>query len=152
MPHLHDQAAEILEQSKTGQAVVLNALPASQAFKEAHFMIACSGTVTLEAGIAGVPGLVIYHLSLANRIFAKWFYKPATPVLPDIILGCHFYPFLLPPHLDAKNITTLTEQALGDIEKRNKEGKKMSEQLKSVLNPDGKKFSERLKTALRTLS
>ena len=76
LPHLHDQAAEILEQSKTGQAVVLNALPASQAFKEAHFMIACSGTVTLEAGIAGVPGLVIYHLSLANRIFAKWFYKP----------------------------------------------------------------------------
>ena len=78
LPHLHDQAAEILEQSKKGQAVVLNALPASQAFKEAHFMIACSGTVTLEAGIAGVPGLVIYQLSLANRIFAKRFYKPAT--------------------------------------------------------------------------
>ena len=152
LPHLHDQAAEILEKSETGQVIVLNALPASQAFKEAHFMIACSGTVTLEAAIAGVPGLVIYHLSLANRIFAKWFYKPATPVLPDIILDSHFYPFLLPPHLRAENITALTEQGLGDIENRNKEGKKMSEQLKSVLSPDGKKFAERLKIALQTLS
>ena len=152
LPHLHGQASEILEKFETGQMVVLNALPASQAFKEAHFMIACSGTVTLEAAIAGVPGLVIYHLSLANRIFAKWFYKPATPVLPDIILDSHFYPFLLPPHLRAENITTLTERALGDIEKLNKEIEKMSEQLKSVLSPDGKKFAERLKTALQTLS
>ena len=115
-------------------------------------MIACSGTVTLEAAIAGVPGLVIYDLSLANRIFAKWFYNPATPVLPDIILDSDLYPFLLPPHLGAENITSLTEQALVDIEDRNKEIKKMSEQLKSVLNPDGKKYAERLKTALQTLS
>jgi len=54
--------------------------------------------------------------------------------------------------LRAENITALTEQGLGDIENRNKEGKKMSEQLKSVLSPDGKKFAERLKTALQTLS
>jgi len=152
LPHLHDQATEILEKSEIGQTIALNALPASQAFKEAHFMIACSGTVTLEAAIAGVPGVVIYHLSLANRIFAKYFYKPATPVLPDIILDSHFYPFLLPPHLGAENITALTEQAIPDIEHRNKESKKMSEQLISALSPDGKKYAERLKTALQTLS
>ena len=113
-------------------------------------MIACSGTVTLEAGrrrawsgdlsfIAGQPDICEMVL------------QAATPVLPDII-WVSFLSLFAAAASGCKNITTLTEQALGDIEKRNKEGKKMSEQLKSVLSPDGKRFSERLKTALRTLS
>ena len=73
--------------------------PARQILNRSAAMIAASGTVTLEAAISGVPGVVIYHLSPLNRLFTRLFYKKDTPVLPDLVLGRQHYPFLLPPRL-----------------------------------------------------
>ena len=151
LPHLHPLVAPMLAQTKCGSRIMLTDKPVKQAFQDAHYMLASSGTVTLEAAIAGVPGVVIYHLGLANRIFAKFFFKPKTPVLPDIILQTQAYPFLISPYLNARNLTQLAQQGLQDITARNAEMQEISRQLKAVLSPDGQPFTERLKAALQTL-
>ena len=152
LPHLHEQAAPFLAKSSLQERVDLNDITVDKAFERAHFIIASSGTVTLEAAIAGVPGVVIYHLSWINRIFAKLFFKPKTPVLPDIILGTRAYPFLIPPDLSAENIALLAEQNSQDITAKNAEIARMSKQLKSELSPDDQPFDIRLVSALRALS
>ena len=152
LPHLHKQAAPFLAKFSLQERVNLNDNSVDKAFERAHFIIASSGTVTLEAAIAGVPGVVIYHLSWINRIFAKLFFKPKTPVLPDIILGTRAYPFLIPPDLSAENIALLAEQNSQDITAKNAEIARMSKQLKSELSPDGQPFDIRLVSALRALS
>ncbi|MGB2487172.1 MAG: hypothetical protein ACPIDR_08290, partial [Candidatus Puniceispirillaceae bacterium] len=151
LPHLHPLVAPFLAQTDIGSRIALTDMPVEQAFLDAHFMLASSGTVTLEAAIAGVPGVVIYHLGWANRIFAKFFFKPKTPVLPDIILQTQSYPFLLTPHLNASNLTLLAEQGLQDVTARNAKMQEISSQLKAVLSPNGKPFTERLRAALQTL-
>ena len=151
LPHLHPLAAPFLAETDIGNRIQLTHIPVEQAFMDAHFMLASSGTVTLESAIAGVPGVVIYHLSLANRIFAKFFFKPKTPVLPDIILQTQSYPFLLTPDLNARNLTRLADQGLQDITARNAEMQEVSSQLKVVLCPDAKPFAERLKATLQSL-
>ena len=151
LPHLHPLVAPFLAQTDIGSRIALTDMPVEQAFSDAHFMLASSGTVTLEAAIAGVPGVVIYHLGWANRIFAKFFFKPKTPVLPDIILQTQSYPFLLTPHLNAGNLTRLAEQGLQDVTARNAKMQEISSQLNAVLSPDGKPFTERLRAALQIL-
>lgn len=151
LPHLHMLAAPFLAKSGLQEYVDLNDSKVDKAFEQAHFIIASSGTVTLEAAIAGVPGVVIYHLSLVNRLFAKLFFKPETPVLPDIILGTDAYPFLIPPDLSTANIVQLAERGLQDIAAKNAEMARLSNQLKAELSPDGQPFDIRLVAALRAL-
>ena len=151
LPHLHPAVAPFLEQTDIGSHIELSDKPVAQAFSDAHFMLASSGTVTLEAAIAGVPGVVIYHLGLTSRLFAKFLFEPKTPVLPDIILQTNAYPFLISPHLNAHNLAPLAQQGLQDITARNAEMQDLSRQLKATLSPDGKPFAERLRAALQRI-
>ena len=151
LPHLHPLVAPFLAQTDIGSHIELSDKPVAQAFSDAHFMLAASGTVTLEAAIAGVPGVVIYHLGLTSRIFAKFFFKPKTPVLPDIILQTNAYPFLISPHLSAHRLARLAQDGLQDITARNAKMQGISRQLKAALSPDEQPFTERLRAALRKL-
>ena len=73
-------------------------------WQDCHIICAASGTVTLEAALAGMPGVTAYHLSVLNRMMKWLLYKPHTPVLPDILLDANHYPCFLPPHLTADNL------------------------------------------------
>ena len=114
-------------------------------------MIAASGTVTLEAAISGVPGVVIYHLSLLNRLFTALLYKQDTPVLPDLILGRQHYPFLLPPRLNTDSLFRQTAELLDDLPARQSQMQSASQQLCTMLRAGEGRFAENLAARLTPL-
>ena len=151
VPHLYEVIAEQIKAADMAQLVTVQQAPAKQVLDRSAAMIAASGTVTLEAAISGVPGVVIYHLSLLNRMFTSMFYKKDTPVLPDLILGRQYYPFLLPPRLNADNLFHLADQMLKELPARQAEMWSASAQLCSMLRAGQGQFADNLVMRLRPL-
>ena len=151
VPHLYEVIAEQIKAADMAQLVTVQQAPAKQVLDRSAAMIAASGTVTLEAAISGVPGVVIYNLSLLNRMFTSMFYKKDTPVLPDLILGRQYYPFLLPPRLNADNLFHLADQMLKELPARQAEMRSASAQLCSMLRAGQGQFADNLVMRLRPL-
>jgi len=149
--HLHAQAGEAIGAAGMNALVRPEAVSPREAFKDAHLALASSGTVTLEAAIAGVPAVVIYKIGLLTRVFVKLFFKPDTPVLPDILLGQQHYPFLVTPELRAGRLARLMSAELKALEPRNQQMQTVSAQLKHSLRPDGRDFAHRLTAVLTSL-
>lgn len=53
----------------------------------------CSGTVTLETALAGLPGAVFYRADALTTLVGKWLVKRDSIVLPNVISGAAIYPF-----------------------------------------------------------
>ncbi len=73
-------------------------------FKTADFVVAASGTVTLEAAIAGIPMVVLYKMSRLSYFLAKHLVKVkfASPV--NLIAGKDVVPELLQDSAEPRNI------------------------------------------------
>ena len=126
-------------------------IPARQALSLSKAVIAASGTATLEAALSGVPGVVIYHLTPLNRLFAKLFYKRATPVLPDLIMNSQHYPFLLPPKLNADTLYYEAAQVMDELEQRHADMEAQAKQLYNKLKAGEGQFSENLAACLKSM-
>ena len=148
LPPFREQILEQMQQAGLAQNIKLTSQGVQEAFRTAHFTIAASGTVTLEAALAALPGIVIYDLSWLNRIFIKLFYKQPTPVLPDIILGKQHFPFLISPHLSVPPLMRLCLHELSHLSERQSDMSKASRQLRTLLKADQKQFTDALISAL----
>ncbi|MGB2491115.1 MAG: lipid-A-disaccharide synthase [Candidatus Puniceispirillaceae bacterium] len=119
LPHLAQMVADI---SASFQALPLTIDSASDAVEQvlssSHIMLAGSGTVTLEAAVAGVPGVTAYHMPFFTRIISSFLFKPHTPILPDILLGTSHYPFIFPPRLNADALASALIDTLDDYSQR----------------------------------
>ena len=71
-------------------------------FASHDMMMAASGTVTLEAALAAIPGIVAYQLNPLIAFVMKRRFLHADPVLPNIILGERLYPFFFQNQARAK--------------------------------------------------
>lgn len=151
VPHLMDIIADQVASAGLGQTVCVLNQSARQVLDTSKAMIAASGTVTLEAAVAGVPGVVIYHLTPVNRLFTRFFYKQNTPVLPDLILGRQHYPFLLPPRLTLDNLYDHATELLDDLPARTAEMHTASEQLYRLLRGGQGRFTDNLASCLKPL-
>lgn len=67
----------------------------AQIFKRAKVIVAASGTVTLEAAIAGIPMVIIYKMSAVSFMLAKSFVKVKNVGLASLIAGEEVSPELL---------------------------------------------------------
>ncbi len=151
VPHLHDMISDQVITAGLEKMVTVQQIPARQALSQSKAAIAASGTVTLEAALSGVPGVVIYHLTPLNRLFTKLFYQRATPVLPDLIMNSQHYPFLLPPELNVDTLYHETSQLMDELEKRRAEMHEQAKQLYNKLKAGEGHFSENLATCLKSL-
>ena len=151
VPHLYEMITEQVASAGLAQKVSVQQIPAKQVLNQSAAMIAASGTVTLEAAISGVPGVVIYHLSLLNRLFTALLYKQDTPVLPDLILGRQHYPFLLPPRLNTDSLFRQTAELLDDLPARQSQMQSASQQLCTMLRAGEGRFAENLAARLTPL-
>lgn len=88
-------------------AVITGQDALNQAFQTHDLMLAASGTVTLEAALAGMPGLVAYKLNPLVAGLMRMRFKQKDPVLPNIILQKEIYPFFFQSQV---NEQTLSEQ------------------------------------------
>ena len=86
----------------------------SHIFKIADFAMAASGTVTLEAAIAGLPMVVLYKMSAMSYFFAKRLVKLEFACLVNLIAGKEVVPELLQDEANPKNISSTIKGLLLD--------------------------------------
>jgi lipid-A-disaccharide synthase len=79
-----------------------------ETFRSCKFIMAASGTVTLETALIGTPVLVAYKVSFISMLVAKALVNVDYVSLPNLILGREIYP----EHIQEKaNPETLFETA-----------------------------------------
>lgn len=69
--------------------------PVEQIFRQADFLVAASGTVTLEAALAGVPMVIIYKVSDFSYMLGKSLANVTHVGLANLIAGKEIIPELL---------------------------------------------------------
>lgn len=74
---------------------------------------ACSGTVTLECALAGLPGIIGYRASAVTAFLARCFVKVKFLGMPNLLAGEEVMPELLQEKFTAEN---LVQAALSFIE------------------------------------
>ena len=104
-----------------------------RALCSSHIMLAASGTVTLEAAMAGVPGVTAYYMPFFTRIISSFLFKPHTPILPDILLGTSYYPFIFPPGLSVESLASGLIDTLDNYSQRQKQIFAASDALQTLL-------------------
>ena len=151
VPHLYGMITEQVIATGLDRMIAVRKIPARQALSQSKAVIAASGTATLEAALSGVPGVVIYHLTPLNRLFAKLFYKRTTPVLPDLIMNSQYYPFLLPPKLNSDTLYFEAAQLIDELERRHADMEAQAKQLHNKLKVGKGQFSENLARCLKSM-
>ena len=67
--------------------------------------VICSGTATLEAGLADLRGLVVYRSDWLTTLIARFFVDKNKIVLANVVAGSDFYPLLLGGQVNARNLS-----------------------------------------------
>lgn len=75
-----------------------------QILKKCSLVIAASGTVTLEAGIAGVPMIIIYKVSAVSYLLGKALIKVSNICLVNLVAGRQIVPELIQGKATSANI------------------------------------------------
>jgi len=93
------------------------------AIRACDFVLAASGTVTLEAAILGVPMAIVYRLSPLTFALAKRLVRVPYSGLPNLIVGRAIVPELLQEAASAENmervaLSYLREEALREEQRR----------------------------------
>ncbi|MGC6518191.1 MAG: lipid-A-disaccharide synthase [Candidatus Puniceispirillaceae bacterium] len=131
-------------------AIVTGKASLQEAFSSHHVMVAASGTVTLEAALCAIPGLVVYQLPPLVATIMKWRFKKADPVLPNIILGEEVYPFLFQKQVDGQKIAHSLKMILSD-KRADKRVQKQADNLRSSLRTSDRSFEEAIDSALESM-
>lgn len=101
-----------------------------------HFLLAASGTVSMESALLGVPTIVAYKLSPLTYFLARRFVKVPYVSLPNIILNQPVFPEYLQSQA---NPVTLTAQARDwlDTPARLESIRRALAPLREILGPEG---------------
>ena len=92
--------------------------PVKRIFRQADFLIAASGTVTLEAALAGVPMVIIYKVSHFSYILGKSLANVTHVGLANLIAGKEVVPELLQQKANPEQISRTVCSILLDPQKR----------------------------------
>jgi len=86
-------------------------------FTQADFLVAASGTVTLEAALYGVPMIIIYKMASFSYWLAKKLVKVDYAGLANLIAGKEVVPELLQHDANPENIADVVTGFLNSAEK-----------------------------------
>lgn len=90
-----------------------------QILSEAHFTVAVSGTVTLEAAYFGVPMVVVYRTGPLPRILHRALGRWAVPTryfsLVNVLARRSLVPELMPWHGSVKQLTAMVMEVMNDL-------------------------------------
>jgi len=89
--------------------------------KDSRCAIAKSGTVTLELALHKCPTVVVYKLSLMNRLYAQYIMKVNLPhfCIVNILAQKEVFPELIQNGLSSENLFKHACSLLEDVQKRN---------------------------------
>ena len=114
-----------------------------QALKESNFIIASSGTATVEIAILGVPYLIMYKLNTFSWTILKLLVKTEFIGMVNILQGKAVVKELVQNQANPQNMARITLDYLNNPESY-QNLKKELESVKDILNPYGasRKFAE----------
>jgi lipid-A-disaccharide synthase len=95
VPHLKDRIAAGVATWPVKPVIVEGEAAKLAAFRSARAAIACSGTVTLELALAGVPTVLAYKVSFLEREVGRIIIKAPYAALPSLIAGRQLLPEFL---------------------------------------------------------
>ncbi len=89
-----------------------------QFLKQSAFVIAVSGTVTLEAAISGVPMVIIYRMSWLSYLMARFLIRGIKHVgLVNLVAGKSIVPELLQQHVTPEKIADVVLEMINNRKK-----------------------------------
>ena len=94
----------------------LRLYPASalrQVLAAGDYGLICSGTVTLEAALAGLPGSVYYRPDWVSRTLGGWLVDRGKVVLANAVSGVEVYPLHLNSEFTPESMARLAVEGLG---------------------------------------
>lgn len=115
--------------------------PGAEAIARAEAAIAKSGTVALEAALAGLPTVIAYRVSAASFALARRLVRVPHVGLPNLVLGRRAYPELMQDAATADGLA----RALGSIAARDFAPE--ADELRARLGPPG--AAQRVADAVR---
>lgn len=71
-----------------------------------------SGTITLEAALAGLPGVAIYRSNPLSATIGRYLVRMDRVILPNVVLGRQIYPFLFQKQVKPAAMANLLEPLL----------------------------------------
>ncbi|WP_207263180.1 lipid-A-disaccharide synthase [Desulfovibrio sp. Huiquan2017] len=85
-----------------------------ETFRSCRFIMAASGTVTLETALIGTPVLVAYKVSPLSELIARMLVNVQYISLPNLILGREIYPEFIGKKASAENLARTARTWLDD--------------------------------------
>ena len=79
--------------------------------------IICSGTATLEASLAGLPGVIIYDADWLSLTLGRLVMDMSKVVLANVLANQPLYPFLLAKQVTSQAMCHHVKMALSDTQK-----------------------------------
>jgi lipid-A-disaccharide synthase len=101
--------------------------------REALFSISCSGTVTLEMALLGVPQIIVYRVSGLTYRLAKLLVKSSWVGLPNILAREEICPELIQDDFGPERLIQEVEKFLNEGKKREEQAKLWSRKLREQL-------------------
>ena len=151
LPHLEEKVRRVCKMVGVEANIVMGQKALDETFDKAHFMMAASGTITLETALAALPGLVGYRLNGLVTQIMKWRFKQPDPILPNIIYGKPIYPFFLNLELDGIKLTAAATVLLTNYEDKQMVHFEQAQKLQKMLTADEANFQSAIASALKSL-
>jgi lipid-A-disaccharide synthase len=112
----------ILEKNMTGAEKAATARPLidrrrggkQELFRDSDMAVACSGTVTLECALAGLPTVIGYRVSAVTAFIARCFIKVKWLGMPNLLEGKEIMPELMQENCTAANLERAVLKYLDD--------------------------------------
>lgn len=111
---------DIIEEKGKGLDIILEAGDVQQVFDRCHLVVAASGTVTLEAAIAGIPGVVIYRVSPISYWLGKALVQVEYICLANLIANKPIYTELIQSKASGRGIADEVTAIIDDSDKRDR--------------------------------
>jgi lipid-A-disaccharide synthase len=121
VPHLLDEVTQATRGWATPPRIVVDAAEKWSAFRRARAALAASGTVTLELGLAGVPTVLAYRVSLLEEVIARALITTDMVGLANLILGEKVMPELLQRDATPAKLAAHLVALIGDTPERRRQ-------------------------------
>ncbi len=114
--------------SRLSNLILLNEAEKYDLFSAAEIALACSGTVTTQLAITGVPSVVAYKLSPVTFAIAKQLFKPKFISLVNISAGEALLPEFVQKDVTPNNLTRALSRYIESPDLRSETSKALKNQ------------------------
>jgi lipid-A-disaccharide synthase len=121
VPHLVEEVTQATRNWAARPRIVVDAREKWAAFRCARAALAASGTVTLELGLAGVPTVLAYRVTLLEEMIARALITSDKVGLANIILGEKAMPELLQRDATPENLAARLVALIDDTPERRRQ-------------------------------